>query len=382
MSAPMRWASSPRACSRRAFPGLGLAGLGLAALHVAGCGEAQRPRLDGALPYDTLSEYGFFVGDPKEQRPAKGVFEIEPNAVLWSDNADKRRFVVMPDDTTRVRLPDAVEPGSDPFGEADWEWPVGSVLIKSFAFRDDFRDPESPSKLIETRLLVRGEADWDNHVYRWNDEQTEATRTVAGDSVELTYIDALGQTVSETYLVPNTNQCKTCHEQKDDRSRPLGARVAQLHREVTRDGVAQNQLSWLEAMGVVELGASELAAWSQPYGDDALEQRARAYLGANCSHCHNPNGKGGSTGLDLRPSQTDPGQYGVCKYPVAAGGGAGGLEFDIVPGKPEESILVFRMSSVDPAIKMPELPNRVVDPQGLGLVTEWIAAMEPVGCPE
>jgi hypothetical protein len=61
--------------------------------------------------------------------------------------------------------------------------------------------------------------------------------------------------------------------------------------------------------------------------------------------------------------------------PAAAGQGTGGFPHDIVPGKPEESIVIFRMNSLDPEIKMPELPNRVIDKAGVQLISDWIAAM-------
>ena len=63
------------------------------------------------------------------------------------------------------------------------------------------------------------------------------------------------------------------------------------------------------------------------------------------------------------------------KPPVAAGRGSGGLSYDIVPGKPEESILVFRTGSIDPGIMMPELGKRLIHEEGLALLREWVAAM-------
>jgi hypothetical protein len=66
--------------------------------------------------------------------------------------------------------------------------------------------------------------------------------------------------------------------------------------------------------------------------------------------------------------------------PVAAGPGAGGRRYDIVPGKPEESIMTFRIASTDTAIKMPEMPVTLVDLQGVELISAWIAAMEPLDC--
>jgi len=53
---------------------------------------------------------------------------------------------------------------------------------------------------------------------------------------------------------------------------------------------------------------------------------------------------------------------------------------DILPGQPDNSIMVYRISTLDPEIKMPELPNLEVDEAGVALIREWISAMEPVGC--
>ncbi len=67
--------------------------------------------------------------------------------------------------------------------------------------------------------------------------------------------------------------------------------------------------------------------------------------------------------------------YGVCKPPVAVGRGSGDRPYDIYPGRPEESILVYRMEHSDPAIAMPELGRAVVHAEGLALMRTWIAAM-------
>jgi hypothetical protein len=76
-----------------------------------------------------------------------------------------------------------------------------------------------------------------------------------------------------------------------------------------------------------------------------VEERARAYLDINCGHCHNPTGLARTSGLYLNIEEMEPARYGVCKPPVAAGQGSGGLDVDIEPGQPDASILVYRMES-------------------------------------
>ena len=117
-----------------------------------------------------------------------------------------------------------------------------------------------------------------------------------------------------------------------------------------------------------------MAVWDDP-DSGTLEARARAWLEINCAHCHNPDGPARNSGLDLLASQRNPTAYGIYKSPVAAGRGSGGREFDIVPGQPDKSILVFRVDSTDAGIMMPELGKRLVHKEGLALVRQWIAAM-------
>jgi len=65
----------------------------------------------------------------------------------------------------------------------------------------------------------------------------------------------------------------------------------------------------------------------------------------------------------------------LCKSPIAAGPATGDNEYDIVPGDADSSILVYRMESVAPAIKMPELSKSLVHSEGIELVREWIDSL-------
>jgi hypothetical protein len=117
-----------------------------------------------------------------------------------------------------------------------------------------------------------------------------------------------------------------------------------------------------------------------PRFDDAdtgsVAERARAWLHVNCAHCHSPEGSARTSGLDLRLTQDNPAKLGVWKSPIAAGHGSGGRTFDIVPGKPDESILMFRLNSTAPSVTMPNVAKRLVPEEAVQLVREWIAQME------
>jgi hypothetical protein len=113
--------------------------------------------------------------------------------------------------------------------------------------------------------------------------------------------------------------------------------------------------------------------------DDAsarLDARARAYLDINCGHCHSAKGPADTSGLWLDASTSEPMRLGECKPPVAAGQGTGDHLFDVVPGRPDDSILVYRMDSVDPGAMMPEVGRTLVHEEGVALIRDWIRAQQ------
>ena len=83
-------------------------------------------------------------------------------------------------------------------------------------------------------------------------------------------------------------------------------------------------------------------------------------------------GSAKNAGLSLNYHEKDTRKRGVFKPPIAAGKGSGDYRYDIVPGKPQESILIYRVGSNDPAIRMPELGRSIVHQEGLTLLTEYI----------
>ncbi len=334
--------------------------------------QPEAPTLDGDMPYENLSEYNFFRRPMSSLEPLRGVIPFEPASPLWSDFSVKSRFFVLP------------EGEKISFGEEElWGWPEGTIIIKNFALPLDRRDLAGEVKIVETRLLVHNGFDWDVETYIWNDDQTDAERIIAGARVTLDVIDTDGQPVEQVYPVPNLDQCNSCHERGDE-MRTLGPVTGQLNTTVFRDGLAVNQLEWLEAQGVFddELPPVETLDSVPDPADDSVdvELRARAWLHANCAHCHREGGGGGASGLTLTYWEEDDFDRGICKPSVAAGAGTGGFRYDIVPGNPDESILVFRVNSLDPEVKMPELPNRIIDQFGLSLLRDWISSMPADDC--
>lgn len=311
-------------------------------------------------PAKALSAYGFFE-DLTQQTPATGVVPYDLQVPLFTDYAEKYRFAYVPDGQT------AIYDDSEAF-----RFPVGSALIKTFAYPADFRNPDTNIRLIETRLLLRQEKGWNAWTYVWNDEQTDAVLKVAGTMTPVAFVDASGAEKEINYIVPNKNQCKGCHSFNGEFT-PIGPKARNLNKDYDYKNGAQNQLEHWHQEGL--LNAVTPTPPSMPDMFDAsadLNDRARAYLDINCAHCHRAEGPASTSGLFLTYAEDNPTAWGYEKRPVAAGRGSGGFLYDIAPGNADQSILYHRMQSVDPAVMMPEVGRTTVHTEGLSLIREWI----------
>jgi uncharacterized repeat protein (TIGR03806 family) len=321
----------------------------------------------GELP-EKLSSLGLFLGNMADQVPAPGVLHYDLNSPLFSDYTTKYRFIKLPVGTSMKFI------NNDEL----IEFPLGTIIAKTFAYVHDLRDPSQGQKLIETRILRRGPTGWDGVSYVWNEAQTEATLKLTGTIAPSKWIHSDGTERTNAYIVPNANQCKSCHGSNNE---PVGPRPRNLDRDFVQGTGPKNQLARWAGQGTLKNLADlqqvkALPVWNNP-GTGTLEQRARAWLDINCAHCHQPAGGARQSGLDLRYTQTDPAQHGIMKMPIAAGRGSGGRLYDIVPGKAEGSVLVYRLESTEPGIMMPELPRRMIDVEGIQLIKEWINSMKP-----
>ena len=235
-------------------------------------------------------------------------------------------------------------------------------------------------RLIETRLLIRRANGWTPLTYVWNADQTKAVLKRAGARTQVSFIDTAGEKVAFSYAVPNQNQCKECH-QIGRQLVPVGPKARNLNGPHPYADGAENQLAHWTRTGILRGAPDPASVPATAHWNDAsqpLTDRARAYLDANCAHCHNPKAAANNSGLFLDYEQTDAVARGVGRRPVAAGRASADLDFDIVPARPDLSILVHRMESRDPGVMMPELSRALIDKEGVALIRSYIAAM-PAG---
>ncbi|HEY4655098.1 MAG TPA: SO2930 family diheme c-type cytochrome [Cyclobacteriaceae bacterium] len=340
------------------------------ALTLYGCSNYPDPvrsvRVpDDDEPFEWLSEYNLFEEPLASLRPVDGVIPYDLNTPLFSDYAKKARFVFVP-------AGKVIEYQSA--GVLDF--PYGSILIKNFYY-----EQPGENNLLETRLLIHYSTGWKGLAYVWNATHTDAKFTVGGADIQVARPDQPEGVFA--YHVPNQNECKGCHSFNKTLN-PIGPKAGNLNRVVDSNDGPVNQLDLWLASGIISGLTSGNEAPVYPQWDDAsagsLESRARIYLDVNCGHCHRPEGPANNTGLHLNLEESDPSKTGFCKLPVSAGPGTGGRPYDIVPGDPDKSILLYRMKSVDPASRMPELGRELPHGEGIELIRSWIQSLEPDAC--
>ncbi len=363
---------------------------GLLLLGLAACDKSPpQPKFFADSNPEKLSDWGVVVASDGRLRFGIGVMPYDLATPLFSDYAGKLRTVYLPKGTKADYRP------ADAF-----DFPVGTIVSKTFYYPV----PESAEKmgghvrpaigtdtqsgadgldlkaarLVETRLLVRREAGWQALPYVWSEDQQDAVLMRTGTIIDLTLDRRDGTSEPVTYAVPNVNQCASCHT-PDNASRqlaPIGLKARHLNRAFPYAEGAENQLAHWSRIGWLSgAPAADAAPRNADWRDEALpiEARARAYLDINCGHCHSATGLARTTGLHLDASVTEARRLGLCKPPTAAGPGTGDHIFDIVPGKPDESILPFRLDATRPGIRMPEVGRSIAHREGVALVRQWIS---------
>ena len=292
-----------------------------------------------------LSATGCALASDPKQADA-GMIPYDINARLWSDGAVKYRWFALPGNA-KIHVRD----------DGDWEFPIGSVLRKDFYLHD---------KIIETRLLAHHtDGSWAGYSYEWDDTQSDATMRLNGLSK---LIDG------QTWTYPSSNQCLMCHTQAANRV--LGPETGQMNRNYTYPNIGQlNQLSHYQNLGLFDNAIpAGIPTLADPTNTElTTADRARAYLHANCSHCHRPGGTG-NVAIDLRYT-TPLAEMNICNIVPALGDlGLGPNARLLAAGDPSLSIISARMKHTD-SMRMPVLGSAVVDSFGVGLIDDWITAM-------
>ena len=315
-----------------------------------------------ADPFPTkLSETGLFDSVAAHQLKP-GIVPYSVNAPFWSDGAIKARWMAIPGEET-----------IDYTTSRGWNFPNGSVLIKSFSLEKEPGNPESAVR-IETRLMVRLQNEWAGYSYRWNEQQTDAElvgKEGRSETIPL-HQSGTGTPLSQTWHYPSRAECMVCHSRASNYV--LGVCELQMNREHDYGDQTENQLDRLSRLGYFSKPLSEPAAarpaLTDPYDEQAdLQLRARSWLHANCAGCHVEAG-GGNSRFSAEFTASLDQQLLIDATPVHNTFQLTDARL-VSPGKPEQSVLLHRISQRGQG-QMPPLSTSIPDHRAVAMIRQWI----------
>jgi|GEM_PF-254413 len=315
-----------------------------------GAAPVLPPECTGAaVPPLSLVCTGLYA-DIAAKQIAGNVRAYAPAVALWSDGAEKHRWIALPAGTTI----DTTDPN-------EWSFPIGTKFWKEFV-RDGRR--------VETRLWQKvRDRFWVAAAYAWNADESVAMKSPGGD---------IALPAGGTYHIPTGAECDKCHRGRTENI--LGFEQVSLGLQ----GASGLTLAELVKQGL--LTAPPLST-SLSIGDDGTGAAAPAlaWIHINCGvtcHNRNPNATAYGAGMRLRldpllldgrsvsdfdPLKTTQG--------IAVNAPAWNGRVRIIPGDPERSLLYSLISHRGPNVQMPPIASNVVDVVNVARIEAWIQAM-------
>ncbi len=313
-------------------------------------------QLEAPVPSDIpmlLSETGVF-DDLSTLTPTQGIVPYEINTPLWSDGAEKQRWVSVPND----RLVGYEK-------NDQWIFRSGTVFIKHF----EMEMGGGVTRRLETRFLIkdsRGRAYGIS--YKWNESGTDANLIPAVETPvdTLEFLDG----TRRAWNYPSRSQCLQCHTEQSDFV--LGVKTAQLNRPITWNGEHhENQVILWEEIGLfTETHDFSSMPKMSAISDTAASSlnRFKSYLDANCSGCHQPEAV--APQFDARFST--PIEMQDLIYNDTDGFNSIETNHIITPGNPNSSELFRRDAEEEASWRMPPLARNMVDGEYIEFLREFI----------
>lgn len=294
----------------------------------------------------SLRAAGFFSADKRA---------FSPQYPLWSDGADKQRFIELPAGS-------AID-ASDPDG---WRFPRGTRLWKTFTHGE---------RAVETRLIEHGsDGRWRYATYLWRADGQDADLAPARGATL-----ALPEAPRGRYVVPSRGDCIACH---GGATVPvLGFSALQLAGERSAGELTLRRL--VEGGLLHGLPTALLAAPPRIAAADEVERAALGVLHGNCAHCHHPNEGRVPVRLNLMQRVVDPAGSAaqvlrsMLDAPSRYQRGDDAQGHALVPGNADASVLLQRMRARDGRTQMPPLGSELPDTESLALLARWINNLPP-----
>jgi hypothetical protein len=311
--------------------------------------------LGSGLPSDVFCA-GLYAGHDPSQHVAEAL-AYTPGVTLWSDGAEKQRYLYLPPGTT-----------IDTSDMDAWKFPIGTRAWKEFRL---------DGALVETRIFwKRNASTWEAGTYIWD----AAGKTASLDT------GRKGTLLPSGYEIPTARDCGKCHHGGSDHL--LGIEAVALALPTTQ-GVT---LASLVARGALSHPPARTST-ALPEDVTGKAGAALGYLHANCGMpCHSGRGLGDETKLHMRlradelfggdagtvsAATTDTYRATVGQDPTTASVVS---EFPgdhrITPGAHDRSV-VWLVAHRRGNYQMPPLVSHRVDDVGTETLATWIDAMHP-----
>ncbi|MFT5854447.1 MAG: putative repeat protein (TIGR03806 family), partial [Verrucomicrobiales bacterium] len=324
-----------------------------------------------AEPPALLSQTGAFA-NLSTLEPRAGLLPYDLNAPLWSDNAEKRRWIAIPNDGSHDSAAEQIQFSQ----QGNWEFPEGTVIVKHFELPVDENNPNTLRRL-ETRFLVKGnDKIYYGITYRWNPQGTDATLLSAGQVENISITQADGSTRQQEWIYPSRSDCRTCHTPaaghvlglrthglNHDMYFPLTDRSDNILRAWNHVGLFSPSLTEADIPGFLQAAHVQDSSSSKTH-------RVRSWLDSNCSQCHQPGGV--LANFDARFT-TPFGQQGLVDG-ILNGSYAVTNPVVVAGGDLSRSILYQRDNSLGPSA-MPPLAKNLIHTEAMTLMAEWINAI-------
>lgn len=312
--------------------------------------------------------------------PRTGVIPYEINVPFWSDGALKSRFLAVPNNEDGDGLHDESDEKMIFSEDGEWQFPMGTVLVKHFDMPVDETDP-SMTKRIETRFVVHGDdGKYYYLTYRWREDESDADLVEVGQDRDITIATSSGPRIQVWHYPDQSTECNQCHNSAA--GSVLGIKTRQMNRTVdfsAQGGPVGNQLVAYLNEGMfagAPFSSGDVGGFltlKETAGSDPLEERARSYLDANCSYCHRP-GTGNGAAFDARYST--PLEFQNLIYARVREDFGDPDNRVIVPQDVAHSVAHQRINSTASGIAMPPLAKNEIDDFGATLIADWIGTLD------
>jgi uncharacterized repeat protein (TIGR03806 family) len=332
--------------------------------HIYRLARSGPPPASRPMP-PLLSQTGAFQDLPS-LTPSPRLIPYTVNSPLWSDAAQKQRWMALPTNTLIHFAP-----------TGEWTFPNGTVFVKHFALQTNESDPNSLRRL-ETRLLVRDTNGTAYGVtYKWRPDNSEADLLTNSLSEDIAITTPSGTRTQQWYY-PSRSDCLRCHTPAA--TYVLGVKTRQLTGNFSypASGVTDIQLRSWNHIGLFDttLNEANIPSYDKLVtvtdSSASLETRMRSYLDGNCSQCHRP---GGVPALWDARYDTALTNQGIVNGPVVDTLGITGAKV-VAPQNLSRSIMYVRVNALDDH-KMPPLARNTVDTNAVNTLTAWINSLPP-----